>query len=424
MTAIADLQLDISWDPPDDHVAAPELRETWARLTLEVGSEPVTLVEDVATRSVRRGVYVSLYPLAEWIATNWWLLQFDRRRLAGPRSHDPRRMRSADDGFLWPNLSIVAMGETTELEWRSDGALRLGSPIRYLTAGRALVLSDRLVIALAALVEAVIDRLVEAGITDTFLQEEWSRSTRLVAEERDFCRAAAQLGLDPFAEGIELAGSIEAAFEKVGPDVWDDFLDAAVPSALETTAEWVESSASQFEELTHTTGRVELGMALLREVATASAPAGLRPWDVGWAAARSWRQQLGLAPDEILPDLGVASMRNLREGTPPMTLARAEGDEIGMISSRWLDREGKRFHQARALWHTAQRLPGEHALITLASNDRQSIGRAFAAEVLVPAEGLSEMLDGDLSGEALAAAADHFGAPIDVVRHQVENQLD
>lgn len=67
-------------------VRAPEHRATWARPEIRVAGERVTLAEDTTTGSVSRFLYCPLYPLAEWVAFNWWFLRADVRH-AG-RDHD------------------------------------------------------------------------------------------------------------------------------------------------------------------------------------------------------------------------------------------------------------------------------------------------------------------------------------------------
>ena len=59
-------------------VTAPELRATWARLSISIGGDPLTLVERDHSATAT-AIYVAAYPLAEWIAYNWWLLDSDYR---------------------------------------------------------------------------------------------------------------------------------------------------------------------------------------------------------------------------------------------------------------------------------------------------------------------------------------------------------
>src|SRR5690242_9624003 len=73
------------WESAEE-VRAPELAATWARLEIWAGEECITQVEDLASKSPRRSIYCSLYPLAEWVAYSWWLLRA-HTRLAGTVFH-------------------------------------------------------------------------------------------------------------------------------------------------------------------------------------------------------------------------------------------------------------------------------------------------------------------------------------------------
>ncbi|MBW3575795.1 MAG: hypothetical protein KY450_13270 [Actinobacteria bacterium] len=233
MRALADLNIRIEWQSGDRAVRSPELRETFARLEISVGDECVTLVQDLATGSVRRSVAVSVYPLAEWIAFSWWLLQYDGRPyLDGPRRDLAAHSTSfAGDGFCWPDLRIVPEGDLVRLRWQRQ-TTHAGWPLRMLSGGGALTGRNQAVAALEGCVEAVLERLAEAGITDTALSEEWFNLRSLSAEEADLCRAIARLGLDPFAEGADLVSEIEAIWQIGGEQLAVELLDGTGPGEV------------------------------------------------------------------------------------------------------------------------------------------------------------------------------------------------
>jgi Zn-dependent peptidase ImmA (M78 family) len=65
-------------------------------------------------------------------------------------------------------------------------------------------------------------------------------------------------------------------------------------------------------------------------------------------------------------------------------------------------------------------------LVTAAYTDRQKVERAFAAELLAPAQGVAERLGNDgvaVTSEDIEAVAQHFDVSAMVIQHQVENQL-
>jgi len=107
-------------------------------------------------------------------------------------------MRAAADGFIWPDLLLLPHGHSTYVKWQSDKHPRNSSPVRYIASGDAFTDTTSTRVSLAAMVESVLGRLEESGIRDTPLNEEWQAINSADTEEREFCEAAALLGLDPY----------------------------------------------------------------------------------------------------------------------------------------------------------------------------------------------------------------------------------
>ncbi len=158
----------IEWlDAPD--VSTPELAATWARYEIWVGNRCVTQVED-ADGTFRRSVYGSLYPLAEWTASNWWVLASHIRPSAietrywtwpNVRTYPwlgQHNLRGAGDGMAWPDLTFVAEGAVTRIVWAADTEMPMG-PIRFASGGSGLVRTDEARQSLAGLVDNVLGRL-------------------------------------------------------------------------------------------------------------------------------------------------------------------------------------------------------------------------------------------------------------------------
>jgi Zn-dependent peptidase ImmA (M78 family) len=80
---------------------------------------------------------------------------------------------------------------------------------------------------------------------------------------------------------------------------------------------------------------------------------------------------------------------------------------------------------ARALWNCIWDEAPVFA-VTSAYTYRQAVERAFAAELLAPAEGIARLLDSPpeaVSDEELEQIAEHFAVSPVVIEHQVSNQL-
>ena len=89
------LSFEVDWVDAEG-VNGPELSATWASLRILAGESVVTRVLDARAQTVRELVYVPLYPLAEWLVTNWWFLT---RELGSPVEGERSRLPAA--ATLW-----------------------------------------------------------------------------------------------------------------------------------------------------------------------------------------------------------------------------------------------------------------------------------------------------------------------------------
>jgi hypothetical protein len=403
-------------------VAAPEHRATWARLEWLVNGEYVTRVEEQRSGSSRRSIYCSLYPLAEWIAYNWWLLIADARPAASHRDGQwsgmvRHNVQSAGDGFVWPDLAIIPQGRRSLILWRRDRSPRAHSPVRYLTDGEEFVNAQELTDQLANLVDAVIGRLAEDGIHRTPLHEEWGAITSADAEERAFCIAAARLGLDPYSDGHESAETILAASQDLPAEIMGDFLDGVDIDGIRDATDWVRRGIAVAQA-----NRSALPEILRHRDRPADAgPRGAPPWVTGWQQAKEVRSRLGIGPTEsadvemwLRPEIAQARYSGLHAlGTDASSV---------VVMPRPQRNEAQRFTLARALWHmTVRRDP--LFLVTAAYTEQQRIERAFAAELLAPAEGINRMLAARADDEDLTGIAAEFRVSPMVIYHQVTNQI-
>src|SRR5680860_243499 len=272
-------------------VKAPELAATWARIEISIAGECVTLLEDRRAQAVHRGLDAPAYPLAEWIAYNWWLIQFDTR---DQKKDEPGRhsLLRANDGIPWPDLRISPKGDHTELVWtpyrHSDS-----SSISYMKPGRAYLPSNDLYVGLAGFVDSVLERLETADIQDTPLSEEWEAINSLDGEERSFAKAASRLGIDPFNPPESLAGHLTAAEQVLGDEsTLAEFLDAVDPASIEAGAAWITESTSAFKSMpSGVPGNAIFDIELDSD--STSLPDYFKPpWKVGYNLAREVRKKL------------------------------------------------------------------------------------------------------------------------------------
>lgn len=432
-------ELEIKWEwEPAPSVRAPEHRATWARVEVWVGKDCVTLVEDRESGSSRRSIYCSLYPVAEWVAYNWWLLRADARPARGfplrlgsvagghyPVSHAQLRrhsVRASGDGFLWPELLIVPEGRQTHLIWQRDRAVTEDQLIAFLSQGEALVDPGAVERELGRLVSSVLTRLAEEGVTGTLLDKEWAEIQQTEPAEEQYCLAAARLGLDPYSEAGRYEQEILRASENLSGDLRTDFLDGVDPANIDLALRWIDSARNDIEKA-HAS-REDAAPALRDEARSRGRLESILPWEQGWQQARRVRDILGVE-DSTRLDLGGyirVVRRNLHERS-----VLAVGGTIKPVVVMGQQRTGgsRRFTLSRALWrYLWEREP--LFLVTSTYTDRQKVERAFAAELLAPARGIAELLQGQpetAPQEDVDQIAEHFGVSSMVIQHQLQNQL-
>ncbi|WP_322769391.1 hypothetical protein [Frankia sp. Cr1] len=444
------IELQIEWlDAPG--VRAPELAATWARYQLWVGGRCVTQVEE-PDGTFRRSVYGSLYPLAEWIAANWWLLTAhvrpsatrsaywtwsNLRRYPWLRRHN---LRGAGDGMAWPDLTVVPEGAVTRVVWAADEDRALG-PLRFASRGGALVRSDEARKALANVVQRVVDRLAESGVGKTPLSVEWADLGSADEDEQEFCLAVARLGLDPYSVDEETSTKLLAIVPAIPDELRDDFLDSADLDTLDIAARWVPTAS---EAAGRASADAAMPLTPLRGAVAGELAAGAvsdsadlrRPWHIGFDMARAVRQALNaeaIAPFDISAWVGAQTLQSPAGGL--QGFAAVKDDRCGLALSdppKFASTAGsgshyQSFRRARALGRALFRPQRRIFLLSSAHTGDDRVAGAFAAELLAPAEGIRRALatletyDEDA---ALDVIASHFGVSPLTVRHQLENQLE
>lgn len=427
------LEFHVDWESSDG-VTSPELAATWCRMEVQVEGRYASAVEDQRTSSMRRGVYTSAYPLAEWVAEHWWLLRSHVRPSTVPRKSwawanaqeqpwlQGHNLRAAGGGLPWPDLTIVPEGGVTRLVWNAGPGLS-DQPVTFLTSGDSYITSNDVIDALGRFVDQVLVRLTETGLSETPLQQEWSLIAGSDVEESTFAEAVARLGQDPFDATEELADDIMSVAEALEADVLEELLDSADSSGLREAATWIQRAS----QVVRTVRRPSLSSPLEPLQAYAGARQPSTPWDLGYAAARAYREQLGLHSREVFPTdeyVGNTSLEAPSAGVQGVVIV--DDGAVGLVLPAWMGGgdTSLRFAQARALGLsvlTQRRL----LLLDPAHTDLSKTSRAFAAELLAPADGISKHLSvlPEATGPALEAVAARFDVSALLVRHQYDNQI-
>lgn len=415
-----DFQLRLEWEE-SPRARAAELDATWARLEIYANSEAVTKVEAKRTQSVRTGIYVPLFPIAEWVIANWWFL-WEQWSTNG---RDPRHnLLAAREGFALPDLSFLPTETKMGLIWQPSLAAVSSTDLLFLSGGAAVVPKALVKAEFRRFVEAVIDRLSQRHVLHSNIASDWAAilATEDDAEERAFCEKAARLGCDPYDVADSLATQIESLGVVLPERVADDFCDAVSTGQIMTGAGAVKTFIDSASAAS-----LEAGM--WREVREHTEWDGTDgPWRDGYNQARALRSYLGLEGsistglDSLLKEkLGSLEIREFDVASrieaisaPTQTPAPLFG-----VRSR-LREESKRFILCRALGdHLSS---GQPSLVTRSRTEHQQRNRAFAAEFLAPAESIRQRIGGNRVGEEdIEELAHEFQVSDLIIRHQIQN---
>ena len=432
--------LTISLSSENFDTGSAEERATFGLFAITANDELLTEGMDTECREVRDGPYVSGYPVAEWLAWNWWRIRWE----LGGRPHSSaeeavlgwnfaHRMPNIGEGYTWPNVTIHSDGLRSIL--RSEPSRNPDAVLfRYFGApGFQTVTVGDLEAAIDGFVGDVLTRLEGSGIGGTNLHRLWDelRAEREDADVARFRRLEARFGCDPdeadegtirhrlddaAALGEEALGEVAAdvAFHGNGPDGMmsaDGIADTADRDGFDANP----NEAVRLDDATDMPSATEA-----------------EAWRVGEYAARKIRDQEGLdgrpISDERLADLAgtkrnVISERSKRSDRISFVLVDRDGDHARVaLGSKW--ETGRRFELARLvgdrLLGDRMDRPAERLFpATRAYSYRQKMQRAFAAELLSPFAAVDEMSGGDYSEDRQNDVAEHFGVSPMTIRTQL-----
>lgn len=425
------LHFDFAWETPLAAVG-PELRATWAHLVITVNGIPVTQVHDYKARSVRDGIYLPLYPLAEWLAMNWWPLLYEMetpRRLVHSDYARRHNIRFSREGFALPDLTVRPVGgEQAFMEWKTFDPS--GCAVRFLQQGSAVLEVAQVREAFASLINGVVNRLECEGIIGAQLQEEWQTIGSVDREESEFCEAAATLGLDPYGLSEDMASSIIRVNGMLPVELLQEFFPAADAYLLEDEATSLLAGIHAVHEQT-------ADLRALKKLKRDSPKfdTSRAPWQDGYAFARTLRKKMKLEDriaaslDDVGAFLGVDPVA-LHAAMPASGRIPAYCDAIvaengsqspGFIIGK--QRESSRtFILCRGIFEYLTSASSTPLLITGIQSERQKRNRAFAAEFLAPAALLRKRVVSDaVYMEDVEELAEEFHVSPYVIAHQLEN---
>jgi hypothetical protein len=419
---MTDFRIEFEWEEAP-RVRAPELDATWARLEIHAGADVITKVEAHRTESLRKGIYVPLFPVAEWIVANWWLLLEQWRT----DTQEPRHnLLYAREGFALPDLAFSPTETKIELRWRPVAAPQAG--VSFLSGGSAIVEKTAVREQLRRVVDAVLNQLDRRFAAETgagkFLREEWQaiQESESDPEQKAFCENAARLGCDPFDIDPAVAAQIEGLGGLLPEPLLEDYCDAiSLPQ--------IASGAATVKAFLDSAGRgvpSEGKWRSAREAVGVSQSA--TPWMDGYHQALALRAFLGLngkaptEPDLLLRDaFGSFEVRDFAAPGRIQAITAPGEDCVPVFGvPAQVREEQRRFSLCRALSdYLASGLP---SLVTRSQTEHQQRNRAFAAQFLAPAESIRKRIMGWSPDEdGVYELAREFRVSELVIRHQIRN---
>ena len=412
---------------------APEFLHTTANLALHVGDVNLMQNEDSWSKTIRESVLVSAYPVAMWLASSWWRLNWEPRPAQGVRPAVDWRMAhelgASNHGFVWPQIIFASDGEVMQV-WSVASSANGRQSVRYLNG-----LETPISIALADFrrgaedfIVAVLDRLDAMQCQDTDLSRLW----RLIQDNRadqasaQYRRLEAEMGYDP-----------------------DECPDPLISKALRLEQ---DMGAAALSELTPVYGKSATQEPLtgIEDIVAIAASRGLRgaptdprslqtvspcqhaPWQCAVEAAREVRDALGnkhgLIDNAMLYDLlGLTASAVDRWSAPTprpgAAIAISDTDNHYKFVPRKRHPLAKRFELARFLgdYLLPQQTRGSWLASTDLATARQKYQKAFAAELLCPIGALKGVLENDYSESAIEDAAHHFQVSLRTVESLLSN---
>ena len=450
--AMAGLRFAFDWMDAES-VSGPELAATWASLRIDVGDTVITRIFDERSRTIRDMVFVPLYPLAEWLATNWWFLLYEFENPA--KENDPAFSRrhslaSSREGYGYPNLQIISSGRLVRLVWTASDHTWFRHT--SLEQGWTWIDRDSFHESCANLIESVIARLHAFDIRDTLLEKEWSAIQQADNEEAEFCKTAAGLGWDPYAiddnslaSVLDLGQTLDGvALEEAAAVIPSDHLATSI-NAFRSVVDHARQNILSLKSLTPLIyssfdTKVLFDNHLHPHVRTTNNPWPIsferrNPWHEGYALARNLRQTLKLG-GKPLPTLFIIasvlgeSPEQVRKVTRPKdfgparllegVVTRDNNNNFAFALSA-VREESKRFLFCRALADVLT-TPEASSVLTKARSWRQQRGRAFAAEFLAPSSAIRDRVSSHvILEEDIDRLAKEFGVSSFVIEHQIDN---
>jgi len=423
---MAEIDFSIDWLASES--SSPIIRDTSGQLAIHLDNTCLTRNVDVWSSTVRDAVLVSAYPLALWLASSWWRLNFEPLPQLGVRPSLDWRMAhelgAANHGYVWPRIIFAPDGESINV-WAEQISME-GQSVQYLyglDAPRAVTLAgfQRKV---GGFIERVITRLQAREHHGTDLAELWAlvRQDQESPETRRLRILEAQMGYDPQECPEHLIAEALRLQDSTGADAM---------SELAPVFGHLDEGKAGFSEVAHLAAQRGIQGRPQVTAEDLGLSAHPKPWEWGVESARTLRAKLGnesgpIANADLYELLGITE-KQVDGWTAPERSAVAIAQPGKGTGFKYVPRKkhplAKRFEFARLIGGMLDRSEADRGWLvsTDIATARQKRQRSFAAEFLCPIGALVEYLNGDCSESSIEDAAAHFNVSEKTVESLLAN---
>lgn len=393
----------------------PEIFHTMANLALHIGDVNLMQNKDIWAKTIRDSVLVSAYPLAMWLASSWWRLNFEPLPAQGAAPSIDWRMAhemgAANHGFVWPKTLFASDCEVMQI-WATPSNATPQQSVRYLNGlntSASIKLAD-FQLSLEDFITSVLNRLDAVGCRNTDLWNLW----QLIQEERaepqslNYRRLEAELGYDPDECPDALMSKAQALEQRMGAATFTELAPIYGRAAG-------DSPLNAIEDIIESPGLIGTPNTPALQEATSTRGA---PWQRAGTVARELRESLSnrnsAVDNKQLYDLLGLSASAVEDWKPAARNSAAIAIPKDNKQLKFVPRKthplAKRFELARLLgdYILTSNIDAPWLASTDLSTSRQKYQRAFAAEFLCPIDALQDFLQNDYSESAIEDATEHF----------------
>lgn len=421
----------IECDPIDQPAAKdPVERMTWCALKIRIGDRFVTRVWDKLANAERTAVYVPAFPIAEWIASNWWFLWNEGQRNQSDWTWNHRHcLRSADSSSLIPSLILFNDGEYQRAIWNSDQEGSLPHmPAEFVSYGDETL---DLYQSRQAVIDFVNDTLGRVShlsddqrVHDLSLL--WKSIRSADKDEQEFCELSGRFGVSPYdPEQMtdDLASFFETSLSDTNDPLVTDLVDISIPKTLKDQWEWIIdvskdlsigpiSSQSSFTLPIRNERPAVFGYELARSIrkTTLKNPSNDRIDSVESIAQTVLGKGFRLESRNHLPGIGIKSL-----------IGQSNSGEYIAAGPPQHFEYNQRFLIARCLYQALTNPRLGKRLITTAHSWDQQASRAFAAELLLPQQILKNRFINDVERSEIEDISQQYNVSDWLTRRQLKN---